>query len=141
MQGHAGKHVLIVDDEESVRLALKRILRAEGLHVEDAANAIEALALARRMPFDLVITDLVMPGPDGLSLLSNLKTIESPPKVILITAYGEWDTYLAAMNEGAFDYLTKPLKRNQIVLLVRHALGEGAGASSGPAAGPARGTA
>jgi len=64
--------------------------------------------------------------------LAHLRAIRPPPKVILITAYGDWDTYLAAMNEGAFDYLTKPLKRNQIVLLARHAL-EAHATSSGEA--------
>ena len=73
-----------------------------------------------------------MPGANGLALLAHLRAIRPPPKVILITAYGDWDTYLAAMNEGAFDYLTKPLKRNQIVLLARHAL-EAHATSSGEA--------
>ena len=141
MKRQAAKHVLVVDDEESVRRALKKILRTEGFDVEDAADAQEAMVLARRRPFDLVITDLVMPGPNGLALLTELRAVQPPPKVVLITAYGDWDSYIAAMSAGAFDYLTKPIKRNQIVRLVQNALDEreepDRGAEPRPRRGPA----
>ena len=124
MTKEPAKHVLVVDDEEGVRRALKKILRKEGFDVESAGSAAEAMGLAQRKSFDLVITDMVMPGSNGMVLLSQLRAARPAPKVVLITSYGDWDSYLDAMNAGAFDYVTKPLKKDEIVRLVRHALEE-----------------
>ena len=126
-----GKRVLIVDDELEVREAVKRILQKEHIEVEAAADGIQAEALAVSKSFNLVITDLIMPGMDGLTLLTHLRLACPDTRVLIMTAYGGWDSYLDAMNSGAFNYVTKPIKKDELLRLVRCALdiqpeGEGA---------------
>lgn len=123
MTERARGRILVVDDEREVREALERILRKEEFDVETAATTKEALDLADRSHFDLVITDLVMPGADGIALLSGLRGAHPDVKVVVVTAFGEWTSYLDAMNAGAIDYVTKPLRKSEIIRLVRRALG------------------
>lgn len=122
MRKHLAKQVLVVDDEQDVRRALTKILHKEGFDVETAADGVEALALAERKAFDLVITDVVMPRCGGRELLVRLHSTDPAIKIILITSYGDWDAYVDAMNAGAFDYITKPIKKTEIVRIARHAL-------------------
>lgn len=116
------KRILVVDDEKEVRDALQRILERERFEVESVPDAPAAMALARSRAYDLVITDLVMPGPDGLELLKQLKSCSPEIRVILVTAYGSWESYLDAMNRGASNYLTKPVKKVELLRVVRHVL-------------------
>lgn len=120
--------VLVVDDELEVREALKRILQKENLEVATAADGSEALSLFAAGRFQLVITDLIMPGLDGLRLLTELRLLQPTLPVLIMTAYGGWDTYLDAMNSGAFNYVTKPIKREDLLRLVRDAIAAGASA-------------
>lgn len=115
--------VLVVDDELEVREALRRILQKENLEVVMAAEGNEALARFAADEFRLVITDLVMPGMNGLMLLHELRRLRPEVPVLIMTAYGGWDTYLDAMNSGAFNYVTKPIKREDLLRQVRGALG------------------
>lgn len=121
-QAEPGKRVLVVDDEPEVREALKRILQKEHYEVEAAADGLEARDLVASRSFNLVITDLIMPGMDGLALLTHLRQACPDTRVMIMTAYGGWDSYLDAMNSGAFNYVTKPIKKDELLRLVRNAL-------------------
>jgi DNA-binding NtrC family response regulator len=113
--------VLVVDDEGAQREILRTILTAEGYQVETAGSAAEGLAKSARTRFDLVLTDLRMPGADGLSLVGQLTREEPPTLVILMTAYGSLGSAEQALKQGAFDYLTKPLGREEVLLTVGRA--------------------
>ncbi|MCE9574258.1 MAG: sigma-54 dependent transcriptional regulator [Deltaproteobacteria bacterium] len=107
--------VLVVDDEQSMREFLAICLRRAGHQVAVADSAKTALALAQTDPPDVVVTDLRMPGDlDGLGLLHAIKTGGIDAEVILVTAFATADTAIAAMKQGAYDYLTKPFKVDEI---------------------------
>jgi len=113
--------ILVVDDEGAQREILRTILTSEGYKVETAASAAEALAKSARTRFDLVLTDLRMPATDGLSLVGQLTREDPPTLVILMTAFGSMDSAEQAVKQGAFDYLTKPLEREELLLTVGRA--------------------
>lgn len=108
------KRILVVDDEENTRLALKRLLVREGYDVKTAANGSEALNQIRTQPVELIITDLNMPVMNGLAFLRELNREQPASNVIMITAYGEVESYLEALNLGAFEYLNKPIKLDEL---------------------------
>jgi two-component system response regulator PilR (NtrC family) len=114
--------VLVVDDEAPQREIVRRILAAEGYSVETAPGGVEAVARCQKTRFDLVLTDLRMPGIDGLSLVERLTRDDPPTLVVLMTAYGSIDSAQQAMERGAFDYLTKPIGRDELLLTVQRAL-------------------
>ena len=128
--------ILVVDDEQSMREFLTIALRRGGHQVVATHNVADALAKLRAQAFDLVITDLKMPGElDGLGLLQAIKSgevVRSPAKgapeqpldceVILVAAYATADTALAAMKQGAYDYLTKPFQLDEITAVIGRAL-------------------
>ncbi len=116
-----GGRILVVDDEEPQREILRTILSADGYSVETAPGGGEAIRRCQEKPFDLVLTDLRMPGTDGLSLVERLTRDNPPTMVILMTAYGSLDSAEQALKQGAFDYLTKPLEREELLLTVRRA--------------------
>ncbi len=113
--------ILVVDDEPLQRDIMKTILEGEGYLVETASSGAEALALMKKTPFDLVLTDLKMTGMDGIELLSAIPRGAVPPPVIIVTAHGTIDSAVEAVRNGAFDYLTKPLDKTRILLAVRKA--------------------
>jgi len=115
---------LVVDDEQSMREFLAICLRRGGHDVTVAINGLEALARAKETTFDIVITDLRMPDMDGLGVLKALKApqAERTPEVILVTAYASKETALAAMKQGAYDYLTKPFQVDEINAVIDRAL-------------------
>ena len=114
--------VLIVDDEKNYLLILETLLVKEGLQVLTAGSGLEALAVLRETDADLVLTDMKMPGLDGLELLSAIKEQDPNLPVIVMTAYGTVDKAVEAMKKGAFDYLTKPFENKQLLLTVSKAL-------------------
>jgi two-component system, response regulator FlrC len=118
--------VLVVDDEESMRYFLEKTLRREGYEVVAAKDGPEAIAAAEREPVDLVLADVRMPGMDGVALLRALRTIHPRVPVVLMTAYGTVEDALAAMKQGATDYVLKPFRVEQIRETVAKALGGGA---------------
>ena len=120
----AGKHntILVVDDDRSGREALCEALREWGYQVMAAPNGAEAVRLAEASPPDGVITDLKMPGSDGLDVLRKVKAMDPDAFVILVTAYGTVDTAVSAMKEGAYDYLTKPMDLRQVRTLLARAV-------------------
>ena len=113
--------ILVVDDEAAQREILRAILTAEDYEVETAGTAKEALDKGGRQRFDLVLTDLRMPGADGLSLVRSLSREDPPTLVIIMTGHGSLDTAEQAMKQGAFDYLTKPLERDDLLRIVNRA--------------------
>jgi two-component system response regulator PilR (NtrC family) len=115
--------VLVVDDEQSLREFLSICLRRSGHQVTLADSAAAALALLQKSPADVVITDLRMPGElDGIGLLTAIKKAGMPSEVILVTAFATTETALAAMKYGAYDYLTKPFKVDEINAVIGRAM-------------------
>jgi two-component system response regulator HydG len=114
--------VLVVDDDQANLSSLAVIFDRESWRVVTAPNGKDALDLLRQNPVDVVVTDLAMPGIDGLDLLKNVKKLRPETEVILMTAYGTVEKAVEAMKEGADDFVTKPFKRPQIVKAVKKAL-------------------
>jgi two-component system, NtrC family, response regulator PilR len=115
--------ILVVDDERHQRDILKLILEAEGFETIVASNARQALEEARKGdPIDVVLTDLKMPDKSGIALLADLQKTQPGLAVVLMTAHGSIDSAVEAMRKGAFDYLTKPLEKDQLLLVLRRAL-------------------
>jgi len=103
-----------VDDEENARTALSKILTHDGYAVSSAANGVEALNFLRSKDVELIITDLNMPEMNGLKFLRELNRSHPSSNVIMITAYGEVESYLEAMTLGAFEYINKPVKYDDL---------------------------
>ncbi len=114
--------LLVVDDELSMREFLKILLEKEGYEVTTASEASSALELFQKEEFDLIISDIKMPGIGGLSLLEKVKEIDSSVPVIMITAYASPENAVFAMKSGAFDYITKPFKVDEIIKIIKSAL-------------------
>jgi DNA-binding NtrC family response regulator len=114
--------ILVVDDEEIMREILETLLVREGYTVRLAANGAEGLELARSLPFDAVIVDMMMPGIDGLQMLDELRKQDEELPVIMITAYASMENAIAAMKKGAFDYITKPFKNDEVLVVLRNAV-------------------
>ncbi|MBW2637262.1 MAG: sigma-54-dependent Fis family transcriptional regulator [Deltaproteobacteria bacterium] len=114
--------ILVVDDDQGMREFLEIMLTREGYDVSSAGDGNDALKLCKKNRFDLVITDLKMPKVDGIDVLKAIKENSPETMVILITAYASGDTAIAAMNEGAYDYLEKNFDIEDLKVVVRDAL-------------------
>lgn len=114
--------ILVVDDEPLQRDILKTILSEEGFETHTASSGDEALKMVRMYNPDVVLTDLKMRGMDGIEVLEKLRSGKYLPSVIIMTAFGTIDSAVHAMKKGAFDYLTKPLDRDVVILTVKRAL-------------------
>lgn len=110
--------VLIVDDEENARHGLAKLLSADGFQVLDAADGQEALDCLQRQAVDLIISDIRMPGMNGLTFLGILSQSYPQMKVIMITAYGGVESYLEAINLGAIEYLHKPFRLDELKAVI-----------------------
>lgn len=110
--------ILVVDDEINARTALAELLRDEGYEVETAPDAVKALGKHAWFAPHVVITDLEMPGMNGLELVHKLREASHPPQVIVMTAYGGVPSAVAAMRAGASDYLMKPVYFGELLELV-----------------------
>lgn len=113
--------ILIVDDEPNMLHMLSAILEQEGFQAECAATATEALELVAKREFDFILSDVRMPGMDGIQLLERLRKSELDVIVILMSAYGNVELALEAMRKGAYDYISKPFKTDEVVLTLRKA--------------------
>jgi len=113
--------LLIVDDEPSNVASLEKIFQREGIRVLTADGAKAALEIARTHRVHVVLTDLMMPGTNGVELLRALKQVSPDTEVVVMTAYGTVETAVQAMRDGAYDFVEKPLKRMAIVKSVRKA--------------------
>lgn len=114
----ANNHILIADDEPLTRQSLYEILKFEGYRVTTAKDGLEALGLIEKLLPEIIISDMKMPGMDGLQLVKELKARGLEIPVILITGYGTIETAVEAMREGAFDYITKPIVDNEIKVVI-----------------------
>ena len=113
--------ILIIDDELSMREFLKILLEKDGHAVEVASNGAEAMRITADSNFDLIISDIRMPGMSGLELLAEIKKINSDLPVIMITAFASPEDAVTAMKNGAYDYITKPFKVEEIKKVIRSA--------------------
>jgi two-component system response regulator AtoC len=119
--GGTMRRVLVVDDEENIRLVLRTLLKKHGYEVEVADSGESALELVDRFGPDVILTDVRMPKMGGLDLLATLRAKQHPATVIVMSAYGSFDLALEAMKAGAYDYVTKPFKPEEIVLALKKA--------------------
>ncbi len=115
------KRILIVDDEESFRHMLSVILRKEKYEVETASNGEEALQKISESSFDQILCDIRMPQMDGLEFLREAQKVGVESTIIMMSAYGTIDTAIEAMKLGAYDYISKPFKTDEIILTLRKA--------------------
>lgn len=115
------KKILVVDDEESIRWALRKALEREGYRVVLASDGAEALARATESGIDLVLMDIKMPGSDGFETLTRIKEIRPNLPVIIMTAFGTLQAAVQAMKRGAYDHITKPFDFDELSILVRRA--------------------
>ncbi len=114
--------ILVVDDEEIMREILEALLTREGYQVRLASSGEAGLELARSAPFDAAIVDVMMPGLDGIATLQELRKLDDDLPVLMITAFASVETAIAAMKLGAFDYITKPFKNDEVLVVVRNAV-------------------
>jgi DNA-binding NtrC family response regulator len=117
--------ILIIDDDPHFLHVLQRTLAREKFAVTATSDPCKAVEVLRSGSFDLIICDLRMPDCDGLNLLQAVRRAGSEVPVIILTAYGEVDTYLEAMNAGATEYLNKPVRSEEFVQVVRNCLRKG----------------
>src|SRR5215472_1984237 len=115
------RRVLVVDDEENIRLVLRTLLKKNGYEVEVADSGEAALSSLDAFDPDVILTDVRMPRMGGLDLLGALKAKQHPATVIVMSAYGNVDLAIDAMKAGAYDYVSKPFKPDEIVLVLRKA--------------------
>jgi two-component system response regulator AtoC len=115
------RRVLVVDDEENLRHMLQILLRREGYDAVGASSVEGALTEVERQPFDIIITDLRMPGRNGLDLVDEIRRRKLDTTVVVMTAYGSKEIAIEAMKRGAYDYLSKPFEADEVVLLLRKA--------------------
>ena len=113
--------ILVVDDEEIMREILDSLLTREGCRVTLASSGEEAIEIARTASFDVAIVDIMMPGIDGIEALEGLKQIDQDLPVIIITAYGTAANTRLAFKRGAFDFIEKPFKNDDVLVVVRNA--------------------
>ena len=116
------EQILVIDDEASMRRMLQMLFAQEGYEVQTAESGEAALEALNVRPFDLVVSDIRMPGLSGIDLLRRMKADDSQAEVILMTAYASADSAIEAIRLGAFDYVTKPFQVDELVNIVRHAL-------------------
>jgi len=114
--------ILVVDDEEIMREILETLLTREGYEVKLASSGEEGLELARALPFDAAVVDIMMPGIDGIETLDELRRIDEDLAVVIITAYASVESAISAMKSGAFDYITKPFKNDEVLVVIRNAM-------------------
>jgi DNA-binding NtrC family response regulator len=114
--------ILIVDDEEIMREILDALLTREGYEVRVASTGSEGVELARGLAFDAAVVDIMMPDLDGIAALEELRKLDEDLPVIMITAFASVETAIAAMKGGAFDYITKPFKNDEVLVVLRNAV-------------------
>ncbi len=111
--------VLVVDDEQIIRESLSFVLEKEGYEVVEAANGVEAIKKLEQKPADIVLTDLEMPELKGIELLERVTRQFPQTFVMIITAYGSLETAIAALRQGAYDYILKPLEFDDLLHRIR----------------------
>ena len=113
--------ILVIDDEKSIRNTLREILEYEKFTVDDAADGIEGMKLIHSGKYDVILCDIKMPKMDGLEVLDQVLLVTDTP-VIMISGHGTIDTAVEAIKKGAYDYISKPLDLNRLLVSIRNAL-------------------
>lgn len=108
------RRILIVDDEEGIRAVLRDFFEGEGFNVFEAAAGADALEMTRRNRFDVILTDLIMPGPDGLELLEEIRNVYPETAVLILTGYPSSETIVKALDLGCDGYLSKPINLSEL---------------------------
>ena len=114
--------ILVVDDEKNYLLVLSAVLEEEGYEVLTAPGGLEALEIQKSSDLDLVLTDMKMPGMDGIELLERIKAYDPDLPVIMMTAHGTVDKAVEAMQKGAYSYVLKPFDNERLILYVKKAV-------------------
>ncbi|MCX7959120.1 MAG: sigma-54 dependent transcriptional regulator [Deltaproteobacteria bacterium] len=117
-----GEHILIVEDDSNLLSTLKELFEREGFAVSVASTGTEALNILRNSEIDLIVSDLMVPGITGMELLQTVNENKYNCQFIMITAYGTIETAIEAIKKGAYDFITKPVNRNQLLKTVRLSL-------------------
>jgi DNA-binding NtrC family response regulator len=119
--------ILLVDDDAELLKALTKVLEKDGYTVVPMPDGNSAVRYVNstKQRFDLVITDVSMPGMSGTSLLTAFKTAFPQVPVIIMTAFADWGNYMEALREGAYEYLYKPVEKDQLLAAVQRALANG----------------
>ncbi|NOX79894.1 MAG: sigma-54-dependent Fis family transcriptional regulator [Deltaproteobacteria bacterium] len=115
------KQLLIIDDEDNMRHMLSSLLSRHGYQIENAADGLEGIALLRKKEFEFVLCDIRMPRMDGMAFLREARDIEHSATIIMMSAYGTVDAAIKAMKLGAYDYISKPFKADEILLVLKKA--------------------
>lgn len=113
------KRILVVDDEENARIGLSKLLEREGFEVESVSNGYEALNYLNQRQVNVIVTDINMPEMNGITFLKELNKSFPSSNVIMITAYGGVESYIEAMNLGAFEYINKPIKIEELKSILK----------------------
>ena len=117
--------ILVVDDEDVVLQGIKKLLKPDDTyiyHLELVNSAVDGLQRVRANRYDLIVTDLMMPGMDGLKFLERVKTVDPKAKIVMITGYATLETAMKAQQKGAFGYIAKPYTNEEFRSIVRRAL-------------------
>ena len=114
--------ILVVDDEQIILDLLKDLLQTQGYQIETATNGIEALELLNENSYDLFIIDFSMPYMDGMQLLAEIKKLHPLAVIIVLTGYSSIEGAVNAINKGAYQYLSKPIKSTQLFYIVKKAM-------------------
>jgi DNA-binding NtrC family response regulator len=114
--------VMVVDDEEKVRKYLSRLLENRGFEVDTAADGDAALAMLARRDFDIILLDVLMPGPDGIAVLKEIKKRKPLTEVIILTGNASVVTGIEGIQLGAIDYLMKPVNLENLMICMHEAL-------------------
>ena len=114
--------ILVIDDEAVMREILETLLTREGYDVRLTSNGEQGLELARALPFDAAVVDVMMPGLNGIQTLEELKKLDEDLPVVMITAFASVESAIAAMKRGAFHYVTKPFKNDEVLAVLHNAL-------------------
>jgi DNA-binding NtrC family response regulator len=111
--------IMIIEDDEEMRSVLKDFFEEEGFEIDSASNGVDALRILSKDHFDLIITDIRMPGLTGLDILPRIKSLEPETPIVVITAYGGDDVRRRSIERGATTYLEKPIRLSHLRTLVR----------------------
>ncbi|MBC8017536.1 MAG: response regulator, partial [Verrucomicrobia bacterium] len=114
--------ILLVDDEEGIRYTLGTLLKKEGYLVDDAADIHAATTLLQSASYDMALIDIMLNGESGISLLSYIKSTCPETQVVMCTGFPQVESAVEAVRLGAFDYITKPVRHETLMLVARHAL-------------------
>ncbi|MBU1399298.1 MAG: response regulator, partial [Proteobacteria bacterium] len=115
------KRLLVIDDEENMRHMLTAMLKKSGYVVDTAADGLEGLSMIDKERYDFILCDIKMPKMNGMDFLKRTRDKIGSTTVIMMSAYGTIDTAIEAMKEGAYDYISKPFKADEVFLALKKA--------------------